>query len=160
MDIEIVRASLPKDSVHLAQMDIEIFGSDAFSDPADWLDELECFWVIIGGNRVGSIAIKHDSTITAWESHDYTYEPGCMYIVSTGLLPKCRGLGIGSYLKAWEVNYAKLHHFTRVITNCRTSNCIMVNLNKKFGFSEINRIRNYYENPTEDAVILELCLES
>ena len=63
---------------------------------------------------------------------------------------------LGSLWLGW---YARLHGFTRIVTNHRASNRRIIDLNKKFGFKIIRRRRTvYYEDPPEPTVVMELRL--
>lgn len=153
MRLEIKKAD-SADNELLAEMDSRIFSaSDAF--PGDVWEDLISYWVILDGERIGSISMKHDS---GYWSGEYPARPGCVYIASTGLLPEWRGKGLGEKLKAWEVDYARRLGFKVAVTNCRESNKKIIGLNKKFGFRAVKTHPNYYECPTEDSVVMELKL--
>ena len=158
MDIQIQRANLALDAVHLSEMDVKIFDADAFAFVEDW-NGLECFWVIVDGVRIGCFALRHNSTMAHDYDDEYPYVPGSLYIVSTGLLPEFQGKGIGSFVKQWQIDYAKSHGFRVINTNCRRSNEASYRLNTKFGFVYIGQVPDYYEDPTEDALVLELRLK-
>jgi ribosomal protein S18 acetylase RimI-like enzyme len=67
-------------------------------------------------------------------------------------------LGFGGLLKSWQVLYARRHGFTRIITNTREGNRPIIGLNKKFGFKVLRTTPNYYEEPLEPTVVMELQL--
>lgn len=75
---------------------------------------------------------------------------GEIEICKIAVLPKFRKKGIATELleKMLSDNYSK------VFLEVRKSNIPAINLYKKLGFKEINRRKNYYSNPTEDAIIM------
>jgi ribosomal protein S18 acetylase RimI-like enzyme len=83
---------------------------------------------------------------------------GSLYIVTTGILPTFQGLGFGGLLKSWQLLYAGRHGFTRVVTNTRKGNRRMIRLNEQFGFNVLRTTPNYYEDPREPTVVMELRL--
>ncbi len=127
-----------------------LFDRKAFHDhPADWFDReywhtCDAWWMIIDGRKIGCCAFE--------------YRRGYLYIATTGVLPELRGLGFGTLLKSWQVCFARDHGFTRIVTNTRKSNRAMIRLNRKFGFKTVRIIADYYENPREPTVVMELRL--
>ena len=81
-----------------------------------------------------------------------------LYVASTGILPRYRSLGFGKVLKSWQISYARYHRFTRIVTNTRKSNKIIIGLNRKFGFKVLRTTSGYYEDPCEPTVVMELNL--
>jgi len=81
-----------------------------------------------------------------------------LHIVTTGILPAWRRLGLGTLLKCWQISYARRRGFTRLFTNTRKSNQAMIHLNQKFGFQVIHSIPDYYQNPREPTLVMELRL--
>lgn len=158
MDIQIQKADPVKDMRHLCQMDWIIFDSEAFIFPEHW-NGLECFLVLVDGERAGSFAFRHNSAIARGYDDEYPDVPGSLYIVTTGLLPEFQRQGIGSFVKKWQIDYAKSHDFEVINTHCRAGNRASYRLNTKYGFVYIGRINDYYDEPTEDAIVLELRLK-
>ena len=83
---------------------------------------------------------------------------GSLYIATTGILPEVQGQGLGTLLKSWQVAYARHNGFTRIVTNTRKSNRAMIRLNKNLGFKSIRTTANYYAEPAESTVVMELVL--
>jgi [ribosomal protein S18]-alanine N-acetyltransferase len=66
--------------------------------------------------------------------------------------------GVGSKL-LWEfINLANQEKTRRMFLEVRASNASAIALYGKFGFAKIGIRKNYYSNPTENAVILALNL--
>jgi ribosomal protein S18 acetylase RimI-like enzyme len=133
--------------------------------PADWFDQeawqvYESWWMIIDRQKIGCCAFERHVDFQDDIREDAANPPllGSLYIVTTGILPRFRGLGFGNLLKSWQVSYARRHGFTRIVTNTRKSNKSMIGLNKKFGFKVLRTTWDYYEDPSEPTVVMELPL--
>jgi ribosomal protein S18 acetylase RimI-like enzyme len=129
---------------------LQIFDRKAFHNyPSDWFDKEEwqafdSWWLIVNGRKIGCCA----------------FEPkgATLYVASTAILPSHQGQGFGTLLKAWQIAYARSHHFKRIVTNTRKSNKAMQRLNKTFGFQVIRTTPDYYENPLEATIVMALDL--
>ena len=158
MMLELRRAVLPQDGQALWELDVEIFGVDAFA-PEDWLS-LESYWVMVDGQVAGCAAFIRDADFQEDLSQDgeNSVQAGTLYIQSTGLRRAYRGQGLGNRVKAWQIEYARKNGFRRVVTNCRESNARMIGINQKFGFRAIRCTPGYYADG-EATVVMELVLE-
>lgn len=153
MTLEFKKAIIPGDLDALCKMDSRIFGeypADLFH--AETWQELETYWMLCDGERIGCSAFVHHS------AHDGNPLPGSLYIMTTGVLPEFQGRGFGAKQKAWQIEYARQHGFSRIVTNTRKSNLRMISLNKKFGFQQIKVVPAFYEGPREPAIVMELHL--
>ena len=65
---------------------------------------------------------------------------------------------MGRLLKCWQIAFARHHGFHSIVTNTRSSNQKMVELNRKFGFKTVRKIPRYYSDPVEATVVMELDL--
>ena len=74
--------------------------------------------------------------------------------------PDSQRSGIASQLLRELLIRAKAQNATRISLEVRASNIPAIGLYRKFSFVEAGRRKNYYSNPSEDAVILELQLPS
>jgi RimJ/RimL family protein N-acetyltransferase len=150
--VEFKKVIVPHEIKALCDFDRRAFHrhpQDLF-DPEDW-ELFESYWVIADGHVVGCTVLLHDV--------DYTEEPrpGCLYIVSTGVLPEFQQKGFGTQQKAWQIQYAKNHNFTTIVTNMRASNQEIVRVNEKFGFTVRGTDPDYYVDG-EPCVVMELDL--
>ena len=150
-----IRRVRPDEMGLLCELDVKIFGDDGFDTPELW-DGLEMFFIVADDSIVGSTALRHHGDMSDDSAVEYPYLKGSLYIVSTGVLPKWQGKGLGKIVKAWQIDYVRQNGFTRIVTNARVSNFRSIELNKKFGLKTVRTIAGYYENPNEDAVILDL----
>lgn len=153
--IQIRRAVLPDDLDSLCEFDRKIFWKypmDTFS-PETWL-RCESYWVAADGIRVGCTALEHDV--------DYDGSPriGSLFIWSTGVLPEFLRRGYGAAQKRWQIDYAKQNGFSVIVTCTRESNEPMIRLNEKYGFVVRERKQDYYHEPAEIAIVMELDLRS
>jgi GNAT superfamily N-acetyltransferase len=157
MELEFRRAVLPEEAGELWEMDVTIFGKDAFRQE-DWLS-LESYWVVVDGRVAGCAAFVHDVEFQEdlRDDGENAAQRGTVYIQSTGLLHAYRGKGLGKRIKAWQIEYAKRNGFRRMVTNCRESNAAMISINEKYGFRAIRSTPGYYEDG-EATVVMELLL--
>jgi ribosomal protein S18 acetylase RimI-like enzyme len=148
--IEFRKISLPEESETVQQIDGRIFADspgDLF-DAEDWAN-FESYWMLEDGAIVGCAAFIHHV------DYDETPRPGYLHIVSTGVLPEVRGRGLGRKQKEWQIEYAQALGFEVIVTNVRRSNARMIHLNRQFGF-EVRQIHSdFYEDPKEDAIVME-----
>jgi ribosomal protein S18 acetylase RimI-like enzyme len=91
---------------------------------------------------------------------DYDEEPkvGCLYVASTGILPEFQGKGLGRKQKEWQIEDARNHGFSVIATNMRQSNAPIIHLNQSLGFKFRTSEADYYHDPDEPAVVMELSL--
>lgn len=154
MKVEFRKVVLPDEIDALCAFDRQAFAEfpgDLFS-PEEWL-QFESHWMIVDGVIVGCSAVVRN------QDYDETPRPGALWIASTGILPEHRCKGYGKMLKRWQVDYAKKLGFRVIVTNMRQSNERIIRLNEKLGFTEREHSLDYYSEPTEDSVVMELQLE-
>jgi ribosomal protein S18 acetylase RimI-like enzyme len=151
--IEFRPAKLPDELEALQHIDQLIFADypgDLFSDE-DWL-LFDSHWMLEDGQIVGCAAFL------AGVDFDFAPRPGCIHIMTTGVLPEHRGRGLGKLQKQWEIEFARSHGFQVIVTNTRRSNLRMIHLNEAFGFHFRQIAPGFYPDPPEDAVVMELRL--
>jgi len=163
MHTEVRPAILPEELRSLV-----LFDHKAFAEyPSDWFGPLhwqlyQPWWLILDGRKVGCCAFEHqvDFRGDAPDDNQTPLRKGSLYIASTAIIPDSRGRGLGTLFKSWQISYARLHGFNRIVTNTRKSNKPMIRLNQKFGFKITRTIPNYYFDPPESTVVMELRLNS
>lgn len=151
MNVEFRKAKIPEEIDALLEFDRKVFAAfpaDLFSRE-EW-SEYESYWVIADGNTVGCTAFIHNV------DYDEEVRPKGLYVASTGVLPEFRGRGLGTKQKQWQIDYARKHGFTLIVTNMRESNIKSIKLNEKFGFKRRTLVPEYYSDPTEKALVMEL----
>lgn len=157
MRTEFIRAVLPRERQSLIAFDHAVFPKSDWFEPDQW-KEYKSFWMLVNGKNIGCCALAEDVDF----QHDLRPSDvrcrGSLYIASTGILPAFQGMGLGTVMKAWQVGYARYHGFTRIVTNTRKRNPAMIALNRKFGFRKIRTTPDYYGDPVEPTVVMELLL--
>ena len=157
MHTEFRRARVPQELRNLLAFDRKIFcAADRFTW-ANWR-EYKTFWMLIDGKKVGCCAFMEHVDFREDINQANPPRTGSLYITTTGIHPKYQGLGYGQLLKAWEIAYAYRHGFTRIVTNTRKQNKRMIELNLQFGFRRRRTTANYYAEPTDATVVMELKL--
>lgn len=76
------------------------------------------------------------------------------YILNVAVLPEYRGSGIGRKLVQTVLEYAEENSLVFVTLEVRVSNETAINLYEKAGFEKVGERKNYYSNPTENALLL------
>ncbi|MGM9592584.1 MAG: ribosomal protein S18-alanine N-acetyltransferase [Oscillospiraceae bacterium] len=85
---------------------------------------------------------------------------GLMYVLDEGYIsnvavsPEMRRQGIGDMLIDELILRARAKKLSFVTLEVRETNLAAQGLYKKHGFTEVGRRRNYYELPTEDAILM------
>ena len=80
------------------------------------------------------------------------------HIGSVAADPAWRNSGIGSALVGELVSRARASEGQYMFLEVRESNTAARRLYAAFGFSEVATRRNYYDSPTEDAILMTLIL--
>ena len=158
MHTEFRRAVLPQEVKRLVAFDHKTFKKADWFTKSDW-ECYESYWMIVNGVTVGCCGFEHHVDFQEHQEQENPQLRDSLYISTTGVLPRFQGQGFGRLLKSWQLAYARHHGFTRIVTNHRASNRTMIELNRKFGFRIIRRRKaNYYEDPPEPTVVMELKL--
>jgi ribosomal protein S18 acetylase RimI-like enzyme len=146
METEFRKAEVEKELRRLRAFDKLVFpAADVF--PASYWRECDVYWLLVEGKRVGCTALQREAG-----------DEKTLYIASTALLPEWQGQGLGPLMKAWQIAYARRNGFQRIVTEARAGNTRMIRLNKSFGFRIARRVKGYYFEPEETAVVMERLL--
>ncbi len=159
MTVEFRTALLPLELRSLVAFDRKVFRRPDCFPASDWAG-YKSFWLIVDNKKIGCCAfLEHvDFEQDFREDGVNPRREGCLYIVTTGILPAFQGRGFGHLLKSFQVAYAKHNGFTRIITNTRKKNAAMIALNKRHRFEVIRITPRYYSEPTDATVVMELLL--
>ena len=157
MRTEFIRAVLPRERQSLIAFDHAVFPKSDRFEPDHW-KEYKSFWLRVSGKNVGCCALAEHVDFQHDVRASDVRRRGSLYIASTGILPAFQSMGLGTVMKAWQVAYARHRGFTRIVTNTRKGNAAMVALNRKFGFRKIRTTPDYYDDPAEPTVVMELLL--
>jgi len=151
--IEFRKAKIPDELDELQRLDRRIFADfpGDFFELEDW-EGFESYWMLDDGVIVGCSAFLPNI--------DFNDGPrsGCLYIVSTGVLPEMRRRSYGRKQKEWQIEFAKQHGFHTIVTNMRRTNRPIIRLNESLGFKFREIAPSFYSDPEEDAIVMELDL--
>ena len=81
-----------------------------------------------------------------------------MQLLDLAVHPAHRGRGHGSLLLTKMIDHALSKGISRIWLEVRVSSSSARRLYEKFGFMESGRRRNYYTDPSEDAILMSLGL--
>ena len=76
------------------------------------------------------------------------------YITNVAVRPEYRKQGVASKLMQVFLDFAEAHRLAFLTLEVRASNTAAIVLYGRKGFRSAGRRKNYYEHPTEDAVIM------
>jgi ribosomal-protein-alanine N-acetyltransferase len=76
------------------------------------------------------------------------------YITNLAVERRMRRMGIGGLLTRHLIEKAESEECCAISLDVRVSNAEAQSLYRKFGFRELNRTKNYYQNPLEDSVVM------
>ena len=138
-----IRRSHPDDATAIAEMELNIFGDpwgqkDIFSYICS--DTGMCFTALDGGEVIGYIIGRKIPP------------EGEIYRIA--VRPDRRQRGIGYRLLSYALKTERGSGVETVFLEVRESNIPARALYKAYGFNEISIRKNYYQNPTENAVIM------
>ncbi|HYL34951.1 MAG TPA: N-acetyltransferase [Bryobacteraceae bacterium] len=159
MHTEFRRATVPQEIPSLIAFDHRVFPKGDWFSKADWETYIS-YWMMVGKIKVGCCAFQHHVDFQEDIRADGVNPAlhGSLYISSTGILPRFQRMGFGALLKCWQITYARRRRFTRIVTNTRKHNVGMIRLNRKFGFQVVRVSPNYYTDPADATVVMELRL--
>jgi ribosomal-protein-alanine N-acetyltransferase len=146
---EIFKNEMPK-AEYLTEKDAEeiaFIEKECFADPWSVKSILDS----MKGNNV-FIGIKENGNLIGYLSLYESLDEG--YINNIAVLKDKRRKGIGIALLKEITHYAVSKGLSFISLEVRVSNTPAINLYSSFGFKEEGKRKNYYNNPTEDAIIL------
>ena len=137
------RRSIPADAGGIARLEEEIF-----SDPWSYRDVQD---LICTEGSMCFTAIENGEVI-AYVIGRLIAPEGEIYRVA--VTPARRQRGIGYRLLDYAVKTSKGHGLERLFLEVRSRNLPAVKLYTAYGFKQIAVRKNYYKNPTDDALIM------
>ena len=132
--------------------------------PVTYFDKYYTALVENGFSKLSNVAFYHDvlvgSITTRLEKTDTEGELQA-YIMTLGVLPPYRGLGIASRLLQQTLDYVATRPDVQEIRLHVQVGSPAFNLYKKHGFEIVEEVPNYYTNiePTNDALLLHKRIE-
>jgi ribosomal-protein-alanine N-acetyltransferase len=82
-----------------------------------------------------------------------------VHVNNIGVREEMRRSGLGSLLLRTALQKSRMYGAVRAILEVRASNQVAQKLYRRHGFAVAGRRKNYYKNPTEDALIMAAELE-
>jgi len=75
--------------------------------------DLQVYWILVDGSKAGGTAFYPHVDIQddLREDGENVPQQGTLYIETTGLLAQHRGCGLGTKIKAWQIDYPKSDGF-------------------------------------------------
>lgn len=98
-----------------------------------------------------------DTELKAFVSFEKVFDEG--QIISVATDRACRRQGIAKKLFNEVISLAKKDGVELFTLEVRSDNHSAIALYKGLGFEEVGRRKNYYQNPTSDAILMDLHLE-
>ncbi len=123
---------------------------EAFSTP--WSERL--FYDELKNPHTVYYVCEDDGKIVAYGGVWHVLDEG--QITNIAVKSKYRKSGVGSRLLDAIIGFSKDNDLSVVELEVRASNEPAIGLYKKFGFREVGVRKNYYKNPTEDALLMNL----
>ena len=110
------------------------------------LDELE--------SMTGSVivAVDRDRQVLGYAGLTVVLDEG--YINNIAVRRKYRRMGLGSELLKVFIRFAQAQKLSFLTLEVRDTNLAARSLYGKFGFREVGRRKNYYDQPREDAILM------
>ncbi len=93
-----------------------------------------------------------DGQVAGYVGMQHVVDEG--YICNIAVFPQYRRLGVATRLMECLMDYAKEQDMEMISLEVRPSNLGAIRFYEKFGFEQEGRRRDFYSNPTEDALIL------
>ena len=140
-----IRRSLPKDANEISKAEAEIF-----SDP--W-NESDITSLISTEGSLCYTALS-DGKVVAYVLGRIIAPEGEIYRIAT--LPEHRRRGIAYRLLDYAVKTERGRGLESLFLEVREKNIAARNLYKTYGFCQIGLRKNYYKNPSDDAIVMLL----
>jgi ribosomal protein S18 acetylase RimI-like enzyme len=157
MHVEFRKTVIPDEVLELLAFDRKVFPKDDLFDREEWLKD-ESYWMLVNEAKIGCCAFQpnRDFRDDVRKDGRNPVRKGSLYITTTGILPNMQGRGFGRLLKVWQIAYAKVHGFHRIVTNCRMRNAAIIGLNQSLGYRYVRATPRYYRGPDDATVVMEL----
>lgn len=158
--IKIRAARIPGEIGTLLKLDAQTFQeADVITSEDEWLYYWKgalCYFLSVGSTLAGSLVLCAHKGMWDEEKEILTDVPGCVHLVSIGILPEFQGRGLGSLLMTLGITHARVGGFSKVVSVIRPSNIASRKLHERFGFRKTGTtISGYFEEPDEPGVMYE-----
>lgn len=137
------RKMTPEDAEAVAEIDFK-----SFSTPWKMTD----YWRYAQEKNIAACVAEIDKKIVAYAAAFVSIDDAEVFKIA--VTPELRGLGIGKKIFAELIRAVLLRGVNALTLEVRPSNKAAVKLYESFGLKSVGRRKNYYTNPTEDALIM------
>lgn len=144
----ILRIAAKEDIPQIAQIEKECFGDNAWSERA--------FFDYFDNDTSLCLALFEDERLVGYIC-TYCLCDECE-IVNVAVSSLYRRRGYGRELLSAVIERAKSEKITKLLLEVRTSNTAARSLYESLGFYTVGVRKNYYTDPKEDAVLMDLSL--
>ncbi len=139
-----IRRAIPDDAPLIAEAEELIF-----SDPWSYRDILT---TITQSGAICYVARADDGALLSYILGRSIAPEGEIYRIAT--LPSYRKRGIAYRLLDYALKTERGHGLESIFLEVREANTAARNLYRAYGFSELGIRKNYYKNPTDNAVLM------
>ena len=144
-----VRRAIPDDATKIAEIE-----SKCFSEP--WSEQMLRSYILQGADvfvvstegEMCGFSVLDRSLVTEAEIHN------------VAILPEYRGKKLSRLLMDAMVSTARENGVTRIMLEVRASNQAAISLYTAYGFEKVGIRAGYYRNPTENAILMDLMLDT
>jgi len=133
----------PEDAEAVAEIDFKSFA-------LPW--KMSDYWRYSQEKNIEAVVGEVGKKIVAYAAAFISFSDAEVFKIA--VTPELRGLGFGKKIFAELIRVVKLRGSTAITLEVRPSNTAAVNLYESFGLKSVGRRKNYYVNPTEDALIM------
>lgn len=123
---------------------------ESFSTP--WTEQL--FYDELNNERTVYFVVCNDGEVVAYGGMWHIVDEG--QITNIAVKKDFRKQGIASMILTRLIDFAKEHEIEVIGLEVRAGNSNALGLYEKFGFEAVGKRKNYYKNPTEDAILMDL----
>ena len=111
------------------------------------------FALLLDGKNTGVVAIdKGTGCVAAYGGMLVVLDEGQITNIATH--PKYRRMGLGERVVCTLIEYAEAEGLNIISLEVRESNQAAISLYQKLGFISVGNRKNFYSNPTENAIIM------
>ena len=137
------RKMTAEDAEQVAEIDFK-----SFSVPWRMTD----YWKYAQEKNIEAVVGEIEKKIVAYAAAFVSFEEAEVFKIAVE--PELRGQGLGSKIFAELIQAVKKRGAKAITLEVRPSNVAAVKMYENFGLKSVGRRKNYYTNPTEDALIM------
>ena len=140
-----IREMVPADTGQAARIEKQIITPPWTQ--ADYLDALakDSYLLLAAEDETGKLAGYCVASMAMDEAE----------IIDVGVAPDCQGCGAGSLLVREMLRRLHVSGITMVFLEVREHNGAAIRVYEKHGFKAVGRRKDFYSDPTEDAIIMK-----